>query len=151
MRRKIRIIIAGSREFDDYDLLKTVATEVINLFLRKFLTNDISNANLEIISGGAKGADQLGEKFAEEHGYKLTRFPADWKKFGKKAGYLRNIEMAEYAGSDDAFGVLIAFWNGTSKGTRNMIRIADRYGLKSYVIKYSSSDVPTVDYSLKVR
>jgi hypothetical protein len=83
-----------------------------------------------IISGAARGADRLGEKYAKERGYKVIRVPADWNRYGKSAGYIRNKEMAE---SSDA---LVAFWDGKSKGTKNMIDLAKEYGLKVRVIMF---------------
>lgn len=88
------------------------------------------NDEIEIVSGGAKGADALGEKYAKEKGYKLKRFIAEWDKYGKKAGILRNHEMAIYA---DA---LLAYWDGQSRGTKNMIDEARTNGLKVGVKLY---------------
>ena len=96
-----KLIIAGSRTFNDYDLLKT------NL--------NTLNSITEIVSGTAKGADLLGERFAVENNIPIKKFPANWSKFGKSAGFLRNKEMAEYADT------LIVFWDGKSKGTKHMI------------------------------
>lgn len=79
---------------------------------------------IEIVSGCANGADKLGERYANERGYAIKRFPADWETFKKGAGHIRNEEMAKYA---DA---LIAFWNGKSKGTGHMIDLAKQYKLK---------------------
>jgi len=76
------------------------------------------------VSGTARGADQLGERYAKERGYFIQRFPADWNAYGKAAGYIRNRKMAEYA---DA---LIAFWDGKSRGTLNMISLAKECGLQ---------------------
>jgi len=70
------------------------------------------------------------KKYANERGYPIKQFPADWNKYGKSAGYKRNEEMAKYA---DA---LIAFWDGKSKGTKHMIDLAKRYGLKVKVVIY---------------
>ena len=72
----------------------------------------------------------MGEQYAAEKGYAVLRFPADWDRFGKAAGYMRNEQMAKNA---DA---LVAFWDGTSKGTKNMIQLAKRYDLKIRVQKY---------------
>ena len=92
-----KIIIAGGRDFSDYDLLK------------EFCDKKISNlSNIEIVSGTAKGADSLGEKYAKEKGYSIKQFKPDWS-IGKIAGILRNEQMANYA------NVLIAFWDGNSK------------------------------------
>lgn len=113
----MRVIIAGSRSFSDYDSLKQVIQE------SKFEIN-------QVISGGAKGADFLGEKYAKDNNIDLRIFPAKWDEFGKKAGFIRNKEMADNA---DA---LIAFWDQKSKGTKSMIDIAENKGLKVYVYKY---------------
>lgn len=87
-----------------------------------------SQKDIEIVSGGARGADQLGELYAKSKGFALKRFPANWDVHGISAGIKRNIEMAEYA---DA---LIAFWNNKSSGTRNMINEAKKRDLKIRVI-----------------
>jgi hypothetical protein len=80
-----------------------------------------------VISGGAKGVDRLGEQYAKEIGVPVEVYEPDWEGQGKKAGYLRNQSMALVA---DA---LIAIWDGKSKGTKHMIDIATRKGLKVYV------------------
>jgi hypothetical protein len=73
---------------------------------------------LVVLCGLARGADLLGERYALARRIHILYYPADWKKYGASAGYKRNIEMADNA---DA---LIAFWDGKSKGTRNMINLA---------------------------
>ena len=88
-----------------------------------FWINPSPEVELEIVSGTARGVDQLGERYALERGLKLKKFPANWDKYGRKAGYLRNKEMAEYA------RILIAFWDGKSKGTKHMIDLAQKYGV----------------------
>lgn len=72
----------------------------------------------------------MGERYARERGFQLRRFPADWEQHGKSAGHIRNAKMADNA---DA---LIAFWDGESKGTKNMIDNARRKGLAVRVIQY---------------
>lgn len=111
----MRIIIAGSRTFNDYGKLK--------LALR-----DLDIPMTEIVSGGAKGADALGERYAQENGIPLTRFPADWEKHGKPAGVIRNKQMAKYG------EVLVAAWDGQSRGTKNMIDEAKKQKLLIYYI-----------------
>ena len=81
-------------------------------------------------TGTAKGADSLGERYAKENGYDVKLFPPDWKKFGRKAGPLRNKQMAEYG------DMLIAFWDEKSSGTRNMIENATNLGLIVHVVNY---------------
>lgn len=123
---EVRVIIAGGRDFTDYHKLKTYMNCLLQL---------LDKSQVEIISGGAKGADSLGERYAREFGYKLKRFPADWNKYGKAAGPIRNKEMALYAA--EAKGVLVAFWDGSSRGTYDMITRAKEYGLEVYIPKYS--------------
>lgn len=133
----MRIIIAGSRDFNDYSILRG---EVLNV-LKKLKSKgySIREEDIEIISGTARGADQLGEIFAEEFGLSLSRFRANWDEFGKRAGYLRNAEMSKYAKQDEEVGVLVAFWNG-SRGTKHMIDLANRDGLEVYVINFLLED-----------
>ena len=80
-----------------------------------------------VISGTAQGADMLGEQWARENNIPLRRFPADWNQYGRSAGHRRNVEMAENA---DA---LIALWQGESRGTADMIRVARWKGLRVFV------------------
>lgn len=129
----MRIIIAGSRDFNDYNKLKSETLKIINEL--NFKDYNTKRENVEIVSGTARGADQLGERFAKEYKLNLVKFPANWDSFGKRAGYLRNSEMSEYAKLDKEIGVLIAFWNG-SKGTKHMIDLATKDGLKVYVVKF---------------
>lgn len=115
----MKIIIAGGRTFNDYPLLVRVCDNVLS-----------KQTEIEIVSGTAKGADKLGERYAMEKGYNIKRFPANWDKFGAVSGFLRNEEMAKYA---DA---LIVFWNGESKGTKHMIDLAYKYNLKVKIVSY---------------
>lgn len=115
----MKVIIAGSRGFSDYDFL----CEICDKELSKF-------TEVEIISGGAKGADKLGERYAKERGFPLSHFCADWDYYGKSAGYKRYALMAVYA------DYLIAFWDGKSKGTRHMINLARRNNLEIKVYNF---------------
>lgn len=134
MKNELRVIIAGSRDFTDYRLLEEKCSTIIMGELIK--NEDRELQKIRIISGTARGADKLGERFAKNKRYKLSRFPADWGLYGKSGGYIRNVEMAEFSMKDNNVGVLIAFWDEKSKGTKNMIDIAKRYGLKVHVIKF---------------
>ena len=115
----MRIIIAGGRDFDDYETLCRVCDHMLS-----------KQEDIEIVSGTANGADKLGERYAQERGYPIKHFPANWDEFGKAAGYLRNKEMADYG---DA---LIAFWDGKSRGTMHMINIANTKLLKVKIHRY---------------
>jgi len=129
----MKIIIAGGRDFNDYPLMKQKCSEILRDLLSAY-SNETEN--IEIVSGGARGADRLGETFAREHSFKLKVFNADWGKLGKIAGFVRNEQMAVYASQDHDLGVLIAFWDGKSEGTGNMLDLAFRYDLKVYVVNY---------------
>lgn len=86
----------------------------------------------------ANGADTLGETYAKNNCFQIRYFPADWDKFGKSAGYIRNKQMAEYASYRKGYGALIAFWDGKSKGTMHMINLAKEYCLKVFVYNYEN-------------
>lgn len=111
---EFRVIIAGSRAFTDYNLLKNKC----DFYLQRKLLDP--NIEVIVISGGASGADTLGEKYAKERNLRIERYNADWKKYGKSAGYRRNKQMAEVGNA------LIAFRSGyaENKGTDNMINVA---------------------------
>lgn len=119
--KMFRVIIAGCRDYTDYKTLKEFADHM--------LSN--TKEEIQIVSGGASGADALGERYAQEKGYSLIRFPADWNKYGRSAGPKRNKQMAQYA---DA---LIAFWDGKSKGTKNMIDEARTAGIRVRIKQYT--------------
>lgn len=115
----LKVIIAGSRSFDDYDTLEEVCKEILAEYW--------DHRNIVIISGGAAGADYQGEVFAYQNQLSLSTFKAQWKQYGKVAGHLRNEVMAKEA------DMLIAFWDGASKGTENMIKLARKHNLEYYV------------------
>ena len=134
----VRIIIAGSRTFNDYEFLKVKCNEIINsYFLGGWVSHNLENVT--IISGGANGADKLGERFAKENNIECKLFPANWDAYGKSAGYKRNLEMAYYA--KEMYGVLIAFWDGKSRGTNHMIDIAKQLGLNVYIFSYNEKQI----------
>lgn len=114
----MKLIIAGPRDLP------------CSLFM---IQTSISNAGIdraeisEVVCGMATGVDTMGKEWAKSHGIPVKPFYPDWKQHGKAAGPIRNRQMAEYA---DA---LVAIWDGKSKGTKDMIRIAALKGLRVYV------------------
>ena len=116
-KEKFRVVIAGSRNFDNYEIM---AAE-----LDKYLKG---KEDITIISGTAKGADQMGERYAFEHGLKVERFPAEWGIYHKGAGPIRNKEMVRNANA------VIAFWDGESSGTKNIIECAKAENIPCIVI-----------------
>ena len=119
----MKVIIAGSRTINNYNLVK----EIIKDGIEKLGWND--GRRFDIISGGAKGIDNLAEKYAKENKIGLSILEADWWLYGKKAGYIRNVAMANDANA------LIAIWDGKSKGTKMMIDIAKKKGLTIFLYK----------------
>ncbi len=100
----MRVIVAGGREFTDYSFV----SRRLDFFTR---THEFK----ELVWGFATGVDTLGKEWADLNGIPAKPFKADWDKFGKPAGPMRNEQMAEYG------DWLVAFWNGKSSGTKNMI------------------------------
>lgn len=115
----MKIAIVGSRSFKDYSALCKFIKETVDV-------REVSS----IISGGAKGADSLGERFAKEHNITLSVFPAEWSKFGIGAGFIRNRLIVDEA------DVVFAFWDGKSSGTRNTIERTKVAGKKLYVYTF---------------
>jgi hypothetical protein len=125
---KYKLIIAGTRTFNDFNLL-TVQTD---LYLKSICSLDTSNEELDItvLSGCANGADKLGEKYAQMRNYKIEQYPANWLLYGKSAGPRRNKQMACVA------NICIVFWDGKSKGTKNMITLCNRRKIPCCIINY---------------
>ena len=115
----LKIIVAGSRSFNNYQLLQ----EKLNFYIG-------NHQDVEIVSGTARGADRLGEQYAIAKNFAIKRFPADWEKYGKRAGYLRNEQMAKYSTH------AVIFWDGKSRGTASMIELCKKYQLNYRVIKF---------------
>ena len=118
----VKIIVAGTRDFNDYALLKEKLDKVLAHF-----------GKFEVVSGKARGADSLGERYARENDLPIAEFPAEWDKYGKSAGYRRNAEMADYADG------CVVFWDGESKGTGHMIDLAKEKELNLAIVNYGTS------------
>lgn len=117
-----KVIIAGGRDFTDFGYVKGYMAT-----LPPWL--EVT----EVVCGMAQGADECGHRWAQYNNIPVKKFPADWATFNKRAGPLRNLQMAEYADG------LIAFWDGKSTGTADMIMQAKHHGLWTYVIR---TDIP---------
>ena len=109
----LKVIVAGSRTLDNYEYVRDS--------LNEYLANRLPD--VQIVSGTAKGADKLGERYAKNKRLSVKRFAAEWDRYGKSAGYRRNEQMAAYA------DCLIAFWDKRSRGTKHMIEIAEKSNL----------------------
>lgn len=111
----MKIAIIGSRTFDNYDLLQ----ETLKLYKSKITL---------VVSGAAKGADLLGEKWALENNIKTLIFPANWNKYGKRAGFIRNEDIIKNC------DCVIAFWDNKSKGTAHSISLCEKYNIPYKII-----------------
>lgn len=120
-----RIIIAGGRDFSDMEMLNKATSAVLS---------GLEESQPVIVSGCARGADRLGEDWAHANGWHCEYFPANWEKYGKSAGYRRNVEMAKAA------DVLVAFWDGKSKGTKHMIDTMKKEGKPTFIVMYNHFD-----------
>lgn len=107
-----RVLVAGSRTFTKYD----VASKILDRI--KWNSDD------SIVSGCASGADAMGELYAHKHNIRVMRFPADWDKYGRAAGYKRNYQMAKVATH------AIVFWDGESPGSKMMIELLKQHNVK---------------------
>lgn len=151
--KEFRLIIAGSRNFNDYALLEQQTIEFINLYAEQVDT-------VTVVSGAAKGADTLGERFSEEFDLDLMRMRAKWSdtkvegavirtrrdgtEYNAVAGHNRNSRMAQFAidaSEAGGIGACICFWDGHSGGTQHMIQIAADSDLELCIVNTSTGEV----------
>ena len=104
----MKIAIIGSRNFTNYKLLQ----EILEQYKPKITL---------VVSGTAKGADSLGEKWALENNIQTLIFPADWNQYGKRAGFIRNEDIIKNC------DCCVAFWDGESKGTKHSLSLCKKY------------------------
>lgn len=117
----MKVVVCGGRDFFNYEVVKNVLERC------KFKEGTV------IISGHANGADKLGERYAKEKGLQLDIHPANWGKYGMSAGPIRNQEMC------DICDCVVAFWDGVSRGTKNMINISNKAGRRVLVFDYKGN------------
>lgn len=117
-----KVIIAGSRSFTNFKVMDEQCQSILAMFCAQ------NGCDITIISGGADGADSLGKEYAYVRQWVYEEYPADWDQYGKAAGPIRNKQMAQDA------QILIAFWDGRSPGTLDMIKQALKGGLDLHVL-----------------
>ena len=108
-----KVVVAGCRDFNDYEIAKE--------FIDICISNIRKDNEIVFVSGGCRGADMLGERYARENGMCIERYPADWNTYGRAAGPMRNRQMAEVT------DYVICFWDGLSHGTKTMIEYAKEF------------------------
>ena len=118
-----RVVVAGCRDYFNYDEAK--------LYIDYCISNIRKENIIVIVSGGASGADALGERYAKENGFDIERYPADWQTYGRSAGPKRNKKMAEVG------DYIICFWDEKSRGTKSMIDCATKCGKPIRIKKIS--------------
>jgi orotate phosphoribosyltransferase-like protein len=155
----MKVIIAGSRHFTDLcpvcegqefiDRIEILECKNCGLRVEKAVFKEVAYSKLDmivrdsqfeitqVVSGGAKGVDALGEFWAEDNGTDLKVFHAEWNRYGRGAGSIRNKQMANYA---DA--LIVIYDSSKSKGTTNMIKQAKQKGLKIYEYDFAKVKKP---------
>lgn len=127
-QNRLKIIICGGRHFCDYTLLESIADNVVK---------EQVFSEIEIVSGHCVGADRLGEEYAKKHNFALKIFPAEWKKYGKRAGPIRNKQMIDYIAEFEN-KIVIAFTSPNTKGTKNTIALAEKANIRVIETEYNA-------------
>ena len=118
-----KIAVVGSRSYTNYEEFKFILDKFLNSKEVK------EHSNIELVSGGARGADKLVEIYAKENNIPIKVFKADWLK-GKSAGFIRNNQIWEYV------DIGIGFWDGKSKGTYHSVYLSKKYNKKFYLFNF---------------
>lgn len=117
--QQIRLAIIGGRDFTNYEYMKNSLAK---------LAQDVTI--IQVVSGGARGADSLGEQWANEQNIPINIFPAQWEKYGRSAGFRRNKDIINNC------DMVAAFWDGQSRGTENSIQLAKEQRKPVRIFKY---------------
>ena len=121
------LLVAGSRSVTDEKLVYTCLDRLLSNVKNKY-------DKVLIVEGGARGADEIAGRYARERGYLLKVMPADWNKYGKAAGYIRNKSMHELIAKYKHRGCVL-FWDGKSKGTQHNFELAETYKTAIRIIR----------------
>lgn len=124
------LLIAGSRTFNDKALLCRTADSMLS-------TKVEEGCAIHIVEGEARGADTLARDYAQDRGYALHKFPAQWDTLGKRAGYARNRQMHEFIAQFPGRGCLL-FWDGESRGTAHNFGLCREFGTQMRVFNYKT-------------
>lgn len=114
----MNVVIGGYRNFENYKIFKSFVDSCLN---------ELESKEMTILSGRCKGVDLMCEQYAKEKGLLLELYPAEWKKYGKATGPIRNKQMVEKT------DVVIAFVCERAKGTKNLILQAEKLGKSVFV------------------
>jgi hypothetical protein len=122
IKNRVNIAVVGSRTYKNEDY-------ILNNILETLKKENLSIENIVVFSGGAKGVDTIAAESMKAMGAKVNEIIPNWKKYRKAAGIVRNKELV---GNAD---IVIAFWDGRSRGTKNSINLAKKYKRKLYVFE----------------
>lgn len=122
----MKIAIVGSRGFDNYELL----CNMVDMLIERKKLSDV-----EIVSGGARGADELAERYAKERQMPIKIFHAQWLKHPKSAGFIRNSDIWKEADMG------IAFWDGKSPGTKHSFGLSKKMNKKLVAYDYKKNKI----------
>ena len=118
----MKIAIVGSRTFKDYNAM--------HAFIEEMLATMESSTIEAVVSGGARGADSLAERYAQERGLQMIVVPTEWKKYGRRAGFIRNVDIFREC------DVCFAFWDGESHGTQQDIELCERMNKQCFIYRF---------------
>jgi len=122
----MRLAIVGSRNFNN----KSLMAHYLAMIMLSYQDSELGVPDVEIISGGASGADAMGEKFAHIYQVPITVFRPKWNELGKSAGFIRNKQIV------DACDMVLAFWDGNSKGTKHTIDLAKEAKKPTFIVYF---------------
>ena len=121
------LLVVGSRSLTMYSLIES--------YLDRLVQEKLQGFNIVVVSGGAKGVDTLAERWADNRGYNKIIMPADWEKEGKSAGFRRNVRMHQFIAEKEK-KVVIAFWDGISKGTAHNFELCKKYDNELLLLQF---------------
>lgn len=126
--KQIRIIVAGSKSFQNYKVLSKALDKYIDEL------SPVYRRDIELISGAERMVRSIVEQYAVDNGHKFRAYEAYWDDEPEHAGYFRNNAMIKHASK--GIGVLFIFWDGKSISVKNMVELAQRYGVEVKVVRY---------------
>ena len=126
MRDKFYLLVVGSRSLTIYTIIEN--------YLNSLVAERLSEYDIVLVSGGAKGVDTLAERWADNNGYEKVIMLADWEKEGRSAGFKRNVRMHQFI-ADKEHRLVVAFWDGISKGTAHNFELCKQYDNELLVIR----------------
>jgi len=130
MEKDYRVIVSGNREFTEYGVVKEFMDRVVMNDLACVRSGDVG---MEVVSGGCRGVDKLGERYGKEFGCGVRVFKAEWGLYGKSGGPIRNGVMGKFSMKEK--GVLVSFWDGKKGGSSNMIDVGLKLGIPVYICR----------------